>query len=943
MSKRNRLIISSIIVLLVALLLGCEGLTEENYKIEFESYGGSEITPITTDNGLSISEPIEPTKEGHTFDGWYFDEDFSDEVEWPLLIESSFTLYAKWNINNYTITWKDYEGNILGTTDEAYGSTPSYDLPILPMDTQEWEYISNSWSPKITIVTEDTIYQAVFDRIKQTYAISWTVDETTYTTLEAYGNMPQFDGGTPQKEGNAQYSYQFIGWNLEPSEVVGETTYIAQFEASINTYEVQFVISEDQSQNQTYDLLFGETPLYEGTPIKEPTAQFVYTFIGWDKHIEEVTQTETYVAQFDESLRYYTISWYDYEGVLLGITEEAYGSIPSYELPVLPENTDQWNYLTNIWSPEISTVNSDASYQAQFERELQIYVIIWIIDGVAYATSEPYGNVAQYVGETPQKEGNEQYHYQFIGWDVNPVMVTTGAIYIAQFLQSNNQYTCSFYDDDGITLISSETVDYGSAIEIPEEPFKEGFLFEGWFTSMTYLEDEAFIFDTLITTDIVLYAKWSIDTATYYDVTFDTVGGSAVTGYKRIESGSTIVAPEATTKSGYNFVAWYKDLNYTEVWDFENDLVSKNTFLYARWVVNFYTPILTALDLRNIELNGNYALMNDIDLRGYEWNPLASSETDAYTGTFNGNGYKIHNFKITGSRQYAGVFGYNIGTIMSLGVENFTINISYSKSTSALAYGGGIVGYNTGTIINSYTNGSVKISSTSTSNSISYLINASVGGISGYNSGIISKSYSKGSVEAFSSAQSINQSSTTNSGGISGINQGSIYDSYSNAIISATSYPFSTSNNGSSARAGGIAGVGGGLIVASYSTGNITAKSAQSSAGGILASDSSGDSFIERSFSTGNISATSTWTQTTVNAGSIVGSHSRPFQITGNYYSDSQRISRTLGYATNYTPSNTYGTATSIESFKNRTFMMDVLRWSTNIWIFINEEFPVLR
>jgi hypothetical protein len=83
--------------------------------------------------------------------------------------------------------------------------------------------------------------------------------------------------------------------------------------------------------------------------------------------------------------------------------------------------------------------------------------------------------------------------------------------------------------------------------------------------------------------------------------------------------------------------------------------------------------ITTADDLKNVSsnLSGNYILLNDIDLGGEEWTPIGDSD-NPFTGSFDGNGYKIFNFKITGAVKYAsltGLIGYNKGTIKNLGVE----------------------------------------------------------------------------------------------------------------------------------------------------------------------------------------------------------------------------------------------------------------------------------
>ena len=66
---------------------------------------------------------------------------------------------------------------------------------------------------------------------------------------------------------------------------------------------------------------------------------------------------------------------------------------------------------------------------------------------------------------------------------------------------------------------------------------------------------------------------------------------SPITG---VESGATISAPTAPTKSGYTFGGWYNDSGLTTAWDFSADTVTANITLYAKWTENTYTVSFNA-------------------------------------------------------------------------------------------------------------------------------------------------------------------------------------------------------------------------------------------------------------------------------------------------------------------------------------------------------------
>lgn len=69
----------------------------------------------------------------------------------------------------------------------------------------------------------------------------------------------------------------------------------------------------------------------------------------------------------------------------------------------------------------------------------------------------------------------------------------------------------------------------------------------------------------------------------YYNVTFDSQGGSSVSPIYSVREYTTIKAPVAPTKEGYDFAGWYKDAEGTTPWDFEKDWVTRNITLYAKW------------------------------------------------------------------------------------------------------------------------------------------------------------------------------------------------------------------------------------------------------------------------------------------------------------------------------------------------------------------------
>ena len=76
-------------------------------------------------------------------------------------------------------------------------------------------------------------------------------------------------------------------------------------------------------------------------------------------------------------------------------------------------------------------------------------------------------------------------------------------------------YTVTFNTDGG-SAVASQTVTSGAKATKPADPAKEGFAFDGWYKDAAFTT--AFDFNTAITSDVTVYAKWNATPAVYYTV-----------------------------------------------------------------------------------------------------------------------------------------------------------------------------------------------------------------------------------------------------------------------------------------------------------------------------------------------------------------------------------------------------------------------------------------
>ena len=61
------------------------------------TFANTTLNPLTVEKGASIDKPIDPTKDGYKFGGWYDSSTYNNEITFPLIVNDTTTIYAKWD------------------------------------------------------------------------------------------------------------------------------------------------------------------------------------------------------------------------------------------------------------------------------------------------------------------------------------------------------------------------------------------------------------------------------------------------------------------------------------------------------------------------------------------------------------------------------------------------------------------------------------------------------------------------------------------------------------------------------------------------------------------------------------------------------------------------------------------------------------------------------
>ena len=147
--------------------------------------------------------------------------------------------------------------------------------------------------------------------------------------------------------------------------------------------------------------------------------------------------------------------------------------------------------------------------------------------------------------------------------------------YVISTMPTTGKITVTFNSLGG-SAVASQEINKGGKAKLPSDPTKEGYTFDGWHLDESCTQ--VFNFDTVLTENTTLYAKWLVKTPAVQKitVTFNSLGGSAVAP-QEIDKGDKATPPGDPTKEGYDFGGWYEDEECTIEFDFDTVLTDNKT------------------------------------------------------------------------------------------------------------------------------------------------------------------------------------------------------------------------------------------------------------------------------------------------------------------------------------------------------------------------------
>lgn len=244
-------------------------------------------------------------KEGYT-GRLYRDADFLKPLTKDSKVKNGDTVYVKWTINKYTVTFMDGEKVLATFTNVTHGDTVT--APEVP---EKDGKTFSKWDKDFSKVTSDLTINAVYDvdTFTVTFKDGEKVLETQTVEYEAAATAPDTARLSPPE------GMHFAKWDKDFSKVTESIEVSAVYEP--NEYTVIFKNGETTLKTEMVKHGFAATaPNVYDTATKK--------FVGWDKSFDNVTSDLIVNAKFET--KKFTLTFINFDGTTVYTAEVEYGA-----------------------------------------------------------------------------------------------------------------------------------------------------------------------------------------------------------------------------------------------------------------------------------------------------------------------------------------------------------------------------------------------------------------------------------------------------------------------------------------------------------------------------------------------------------------------------------------------------------------------------------------
>lgn len=687
-------------------------------ELRFDGNGADTgaMAPLSVYTGESELLP-ENTFEriGHTFVGWATEPGggviYEDEAEYTMGAAASYTLYAVWQINQYTITIESNGGTEIAPITQDYGTvvqapvvtrsgyafvewyadsdlTEVFNFATMPAENvtayAKWQ-MSNLGGELTGIRTAEEL-MAMSGNLAGNYYLENDIDMSGYEWIPVGTEDDPFTG-----------SFDGKGFTIQNLTIVDTFMYVGLFGySSVEIFDVHILDADYNIPNENYRLSnyvggivgFGDVRncSWDGNLVVR-AGQYVGGIVGRGSaqnciSVGSITvQNINYNSQSNPNSSGYIGGIAGSGNIIEGCYSNTYMDVSG---TVYSNSTGATGTTGNISTGKIAgrAQNIKNCYSHSTGRvlnsSLRHYAFTYLVGTLSGTAENCYGPVAHEgsyelvncIGSTTDPNLESRYYMvETMGWDESiwcfgyGLPVFYGTEYIRVIYENcegvNNDENPSAYQvgSDGFTLAV---------------PYRTGYTFNGWYLDENFENGITEI--TSLSEPLTIYAKW---TPNSYTLTLNPVGGELETDSVQVNYDGEYQLG-VPTLFGYKFVGWYDGTGQTAVayTDEEGRSLApwadtRGLTLYAKW-----QQIRFTLSLEYEGADANFDTESLEVWTGEEYTlPVPSRENYVFGGWYSAPG--------GGGTKYADAEGNGIGVWSYDG--DITL-YAYWLGTDGLAY-----------------------------------------------------------------------------------------------------------------------------------------------------------------------------------------------------------------------------------------------------------------
>ena len=373
--------------------------TAPTYAVTLNTNGGTinsgNVTGYTYGVGATLPAADDMTYTGHTFKGWYDNENLTGSPVTAIggAETGNKEYWAKWEINQYTITFDTNGGSEIAPITQDYGTEIT-----APDNPTRKGYTFKGWDKEIpeTMPAENITVKAQWEINQYTITFDTNGGSEITPITQDYGTEITAPDNPTRK------GYTFKGWDKEIPETMPAENITVKAQWEINQYTIAFDTnggSEIAPITQDY-----------GTKITAPAdpTRKGYTFKGWDKEIPKTMPADNITVKAQWEINQYTITFDTNGGSEIAPITQDYGT----EITA-PDNPTRKGYTFKGWDKEIPETMPAENITVKAQWEINQYTITFDTNGgseIAPITQD-YGTEIT-APDNPTRKG-----YTFKGWD----------------------------------------------------------------------------------------------------------------------------------------------------------------------------------------------------------------------------------------------------------------------------------------------------------------------------------------------------------------------------------------------------------------------------------------------------------------------------------------------------------------------------------------------